>query len=471
MQKQNCPPNKYELFHKALGDLYEEVPVTLLLKDKGISFSIDVWDNVVKWLHEKGDFTPEMLTEEPAKELIGETYRILSDGTHSAITEEVPPELVAQLDQNTYVFSGFKTYHELKEASNALVDKDGKIKSFESFKQDAIKINNTYNQRYLETEYNFAMQSAQMAVKWADMEADGDRYYLQYRTANDSKVRAEHAELHGVTLPTDDPFWDNYFPPLGWNCRCTVMQVNKDKYQKSNSAEAIKAGERATNTPKKQIFRFNPGKQGKIFPPKHPYLPKGCKGCNKNKLNLAYNPNSEDCRACLGVAQCEHTICNKREYERLKKDPDYIDVEFDPKNGGVKGTHKDHNFDKKGGLYEKHVQNAGYKAGYSVIFGPENHSTYGVRHTEGLWNGNRFEVAGRETGTLNNVFRGLKHCAAKRNTQIAVLDFPNGGYNKDILMKAIAKYRGLEKLNDSQFVHFEKIICVENEEIVYEEDF
>lgn len=471
MQKQNCPPNKYELFHKALGDLYEEVPVTLLLKDKGISFSIDVWDNVVKWLHEKGDFTPEMLTEEPAKELIGETYRILSDGTHSAITEEVPPELVAQLDQNTYVFSGFKTYHELKEASNALVDKDGKIKSFESFKQDAIKINNTYNQRYLETEYNFAMQSAQMAVKWADMEADGDRYYLQYRTANDSKVRAEHAELHGVTLPTDDPFWDNYFPPLGWNCRCTVMQVNKDKYQKSNSAEAIKAGERATNTPKKQIFRFNPGKQGKIFPPKHPYLPKGCKGCNKNKLNLAYNSNSEKCRACLGIAQCEHIICNKREYERLKNDPEYTEVEFDPITGGVTGIHIGHNLDKIGGVYERHVLNAGRKAGHRVRLEDESKHKNHTRFTEGMWDEKEFEVAGRETATENNLVRGLKHCAAKRTTKIAILDFPNGGFDEGNLLKAISRYKGLKKLNDGQYLAFEKIICVQDETIVYEDDF
>lgn len=29
---------------------------------------------------------------------------------------------------------------------------------------------------------------------------DGDRYNLQYRTANDGKVRPEHAAMHGITL-------------------------------------------------------------------------------------------------------------------------------------------------------------------------------------------------------------------------------------------------------------------------------
>ena len=78
------------------------------------------------------------------------------------------------------------------------------------------------------------------------------------------------------------------------------------------------------------------------------------------------------------------------------------------------------------------------------------------------------EVAGRETATENNVLKGLKHCASKRATQIAILDYPKGGFDEIILSNAIKRYRGLEKLNDGQFVQFEKIICVQNNEIVYE---
>ena len=264
-----------------------------------MEFNINIWDEVVKWLHENGKFTPEMLTEEPARNLIGETNRILSDAVHLSITEEVPPELTAQLEQNTYVFSAFKGFHNLKEASLKLTNENGGIKPFETFKQDVLKVHKTYNVNYLESEYNFAVQSAQMAVKWADYVADGDRYYLQYRTAGDGKVRAEHTALHGITLPVDDPFWDKYFPPLGWNCRCTAVQVRKDKYPVSDSTTAIQAGENATSGAKQQIFRFNPGKEGKIFPPKHPYLPKGCEGCKKNSLRLAYNSNRTDCKMCV----------------------------------------------------------------------------------------------------------------------------------------------------------------------------
>lgn len=436
-----------------------------------MEFNINIWDEVVKWLHENGKFTPEMLTEEPARNLIGETNRILSDAVHLSITEEVPPELTAQLEQNTYVFSAFKGFHNLKEASLKLTNEKGGIKPFETFKQDVLKVHKTYNVNYLESEYNFAVQSAQMAVKWADYAADGDRYYLQYRTAGDGKVRAEHAALHGTTLPVDDPFWDKYFPPLGWNCRCTAVQVRKDKYTVSDSATAMQAGNNATSGKKQQMFRFNPGKEGKIFPPKHPYLPKGCEGCKKNNIRLAFSNSNEKCSTCVYAQKNLQYEQNKMEYERLKNDPKYTEVEFDNISGGVTGIHIGHNLDKIGGVYERHVLNAGRKAGRRVRLEDESRHRNHTRFTEGMWDEKEFEVAGRETATENNLLRGLKHCAAKMTTKIAILDFPNGGFNEETLQKAISRYKGLEKLNDGQYLAFEKIICVQDETIVYEEDF
>ncbi len=79
-----------------------------------------------------------------------------------------------------------------------------------------------------------------------------------------------------------------------------------------------------------------------------------------------------------------------------------------------------------------------------------------------------FEVAGRETATENNILKGLKHCALKETTQVAILDYPNGGFDQKILMKAISRYKGLEKLHDSQYLKFQKIICVQNETIMFE---
>lgn len=157
----------------------------------------------------------------------------------------------------------------------------------------------TYNRRYLNAEYNFANASAEMAGRWESFEEDEDRYLLQYRTQNDGAVRPEHAELHGITLPASDSFWDTCYPPNGWNCRCTVVQVLKDKYQETDHNEAMRLGGEALSKDSKGMFAFNPGKQEKVFPDHNPYTISRCKNCPKTQGNLASGvPDNQLCEAC-----------------------------------------------------------------------------------------------------------------------------------------------------------------------------
>lgn len=211
-----------------------------------------------------------------------------------------------RLQQSDYIFSGIKTFHELNEAFPSLIDENGNRKPFERFLNDVQKIDQTYNQNYLRAEYNFCQASAQMAANWEQIEADGDRYNLQYRTAGDDKVRPEHAELNGVTLPPSDPFWRIYYPPNGWNCRCTAVQVRKSKYPETPHDEAMQRGQRATAKDTRGIFQFNSGIQQKAFPDYNPYTIRRCNDCDiaKGKLSLAFVPDNELCTACRLLHQC-----------------------------------------------------------------------------------------------------------------------------------------------------------------------
>jgi SPP1 gp7 family putative phage head morphogenesis protein len=219
-----------------------------------------------------------MLADKPMADLLGETNRILQLGMNKGIADNLPPdEMIQRLQKDVFVFSACKTHIELREVSALLMDDDNKIRSFQKFSREAAAIGKLYNENYLRAEYNHAVGSAEMAAKWAALDQEGERYYLQYRTAADDRVREDHAALHNITLPANDPFWDKYYPPNGWNCRCTVVEVNKDKYPASNSAEASQKGLKATTIigrdgkDRGEMFRFNPGKQKVIFPPHHPY--------------------------------------------------------------------------------------------------------------------------------------------------------------------------------------------------------
>ena len=205
------------------------------------------------------------------------------------------------LKHDAYIFSGFKAYHTLAEAGITLVDANGGIKPLEAFKNEAGEVFKRQGLN-LTAEYSHAVNTAQMAAKWQQIESDGDRYDLQYRTVGDDKVREAHRALAGTTLPPSDPFWSAYAPPNGWGCRCYAIQVRKDKYKSTNtSAEAIAYGDASTSKPKQQIFRTNLGKERRLFPKKHPNYPKGCDDC---KLKLAFVPGTDKCSACAIVNQC-----------------------------------------------------------------------------------------------------------------------------------------------------------------------
>lgn len=227
-----------------------------------------------------------------------------------------------RLTRSNYIFSGMKTFHELNEAFPSLLDENGDRKPFEQFLNDVQTIDKTYNVNYLRAEYNFVSASADMAARWESFMEDGDRYNLQYRTQKDDKVRPEHAALDGVTLPPSDPFWEEYYPPNGWNCRCNVVQVRKAKYPATPHDEAMKRGEDALQRDTKGIFRFNPGIEGKTVPDYNPYTIRRCRDCDmKQRENLVhYVPDNELCSACRiirGMLESYSTVPTTRGIVRI----------------------------------------------------------------------------------------------------------------------------------------------------------
>ena len=313
---------QYGAFHEALDSLYSADRLTLAQDNMPDTANLQgLFDALADLIYKDGRFTVSQLRSKEARRVIAETAHVLAEGVNTQLPTDVPDTLRYALEENTFTFSGFKAFHAMREIGLSLVAEDGNIKPFKQFKDDVKAVNDSYNVNYLRAEYQQAVGASQMAAKWVDIERDGDRYDLQYRTAQDNHVREDHALLHGTTLPPSDAFWDKYYPPNGWGCRCTVVQVRHGKYPLSDPELAMKRGDNSTAGVKQQMFRFNPGKQMKLFPPKHPYYPKNCDGCDKNGLRLAYNPQSEKCKACGIIAKCmRENLADNFETLRTYKD-------------------------------------------------------------------------------------------------------------------------------------------------------
>ena len=280
-----------------------------------------------------------MLEEPKVQEFINAHAGAL-DSTFKQV--EMSDAMRKRLQRSDYIFSGMKTFHELNEAFPSMLDENGNRKTFERFLNDVRKIDNTYNSSYLRAEFNFVQSSAEMAAKWEGFMEDGDRYNLQYRTAGDGKVRPEHAALNGVTLLPSDPFWEEYYPPNGWNCRCTVVQVRKSKYPATPHDEAMALGEEALQRDTKGIFHFNPGKEEKTVPDYNPYTIRRCRDCDiaKGKLNTAkpFIPENEMCAACKLIrAQLEDNIGASRRIVRYNEE-EWERTYISPNDNGLVAT-------------------------------------------------------------------------------------------------------------------------------------
>ena len=76
--------------------------------------------------------------------------------------------------------------------------------------------------------YSTNLRMARAAGKWQRIQALKDvAPYLMYSAILDTQTRPLHKKWNGTILPVDHPWWNTHFPPCGWNCRCSVIQLSE----------------------------------------------------------------------------------------------------------------------------------------------------------------------------------------------------------------------------------------------------
>ena len=176
------------------------------------------------------------------------------------------------LQDNAFKFAGAKTLDETRKLSDALLDENGNVRNWSDYRKKAYSIVENHRDHWLKAEYNNATSSAQMASKWEDLTNDDDFPYLKYVTAGDGRVRGEHARLNGTTLPKEHTFWHNFYPPNGWNCRCTVIKMSDllEEY-----GEKVTPQSKIPRIEQPDEFNINVGTHRVLYSPEHDYFAVG----------------------------------------------------------------------------------------------------------------------------------------------------------------------------------------------------
>lgn len=77
---------------------------------------------------------------------------------------------------------------------------------------------------HLETVMRANMQTAYgVGRRRAMEEVAEDLPFWEYVAVNDDRTRPTHKALDGIVYPAAHEFWDEHYPPWGFNCRCSVI--------------------------------------------------------------------------------------------------------------------------------------------------------------------------------------------------------------------------------------------------------
>jgi hypothetical protein len=115
--------------------------------------------------------------------------------------------------------------------------------------------------------FNTNLRMAQATGQWDRVQrVKSAMPYLMGRTAHDIRVRhppksptSDHRAYEGILLPVDHPFWQSYFPPLGFRCRCFVVQMTRSQVARKGLSVTTEADLAERVSRLGQPWGFNPG--------------------------------------------------------------------------------------------------------------------------------------------------------------------------------------------------------------------
>ncbi len=176
--------------------------------------------------------------------------------------------LLERLNINIHRLSAAKNFQQTNDMANFILDDKGFIRSFNDFKKDVKPIFDKYNDTWFKAEFDTIVAQGQAASQWVDIQNNKETLpLLEYQTADDEKVRPQHAAWDDIVRTVDDPFWNRHFPPNGFNCRCIVKQLSEGTVTSIASVDKL---------PSDDIFALNFGKDEFVFKTTgagpHPYF-------------------------------------------------------------------------------------------------------------------------------------------------------------------------------------------------------
>lgn len=247
-----------------------------------------------------------------------EVLRIINEGTVEGLAKaKTPPTheeyFYKALRHSNEVFAAFKVHTMGQEMAAKLYDSKGQLKPFGKWVEDVSAISSHQVGSWLQTEYDTAVIRAHAAADWREFERNKDILpNLRWMPTTSKEPESSHRVYWQMklTLPVDDPFWNEHHPGDRWNCKCS-LEATDDPVVRPKDMEPTKPQRGLEN---------NPGKDGHSFSDNHPYFPKGCGSCPfnkgfKNKMGTFFKNEKKHCYECEKI---DNALPERQEVSKAK---------------------------------------------------------------------------------------------------------------------------------------------------------
>lgn len=339
------------------------------------------------------------------------------------------------LKKNVWKFAVAKNYNDCIRLSNLLIREDGSLRPWNEFKREAQRVVGDSN-RYLKTEYDTIVASAQMSRLWNEIQRDKHIFPLvQFLVVMDGHTSEVCSPLHNVIVKVDDPKLEYYFPPNHFNCRTSLKKLRSGRVTEEISWPEIP-----------EAFQNNAGVTGLIFTDKNVYI--------ENTPEKVLD-------------QHEKYAERWQKYSELLNDDNYTDVQFNDV-AGVKAIHKKHNFDSKYGYTEKTVQQMLFEKGHSVILESEI-AAEGIKTPDGKLNDKTFDikaVIGENNSIGKNNIKNKFTEANSQGCETVVLYFDNEQlFSEHLIIDGMGRFKKMAKKDNKDILIKEILVMLKGGEI------
>lgn len=230
-----------------LAAIFNLAPVDAIsfLKSKGYQISFD-WKEVWRQAHARSFTVAGVLKLDVLTDIKTALEAALEEGT---TMQAFIKDLVPVLERKGWIGEGYMIDGHTGEIEGKLL-----------------------NPRRLETIFRTNTQTAYMAGRYQQMMENIEyRPYWEYSAVMDGRTRPSHSALNGRLFRFDDPFWAHFFPPNGFNCRCSVRarsaaDIKRLNLAVSTSEGQLKEAEQLINEKESRpAMQYDDPVQGKTF--------------------------------------------------------------------------------------------------------------------------------------------------------------------------------------------------------------